>query len=323
VPATEPNGRGYAFVVLKGTFALRKQRQGVEPAIADEQLPLCYGDETTGTPESSSIRFASDMLPPKPCTDVVMVGHAHAPRATTTLDVTLTVGRLSKMVRVFGDRAFYRTMGRTEISAPAQFTSMPLVYERAFGGKDGSLFEERNPVGAGFVAPGNDDVDGRRLPNLEDPRQLLVRPGDRPPPGGFGFISPSWWWRRQYAGTYDERWRREQCPMQPLDFDPRFYHAAHPELISPSPLRGGEMVSATNARPGGAELSFRLPSPQLSATSIVKRVRQAAPFRLSTVLIDADAMLLLLTWTATIECGRELLMVERVTIESEGGMRAA
>jgi hypothetical protein len=315
VPAIDERGGGYAFVVLKGTYALEPGRA---PRLAEEQLPLQPADAAWGEPGRSSIRYACDLLPPKPGTDVVLVGSAHARSAVSELDVTLRAGALQKTVRVIGDRVFYRRLGSFAISDAAPFTSMPLVYERAFGGADGDAHEPRNHVGVGFVAPsGGADLEGRRLPNLEDPAALLRAPGDRPPPAGFGFVSPSWMPRLAYAGTFDERWRREQCPLLPEDFDRRFYHAAHPDLCAARPFVGGEAIAATHALPGGRKLELQLPAPSLALTSRFKRRRLENRFALGTVLIDTDRLLLLLTWTAVIPCGRELLMIDSVKIAEE------
>jgi hypothetical protein len=263
------------------------------------------------------------MMPPRPGTDVVVVGSAHAPRPVTELEIALRAGPLHKRLRLVGDRVFYRRIGSFAISDAASFTSMPLVYERAFGGADGEAFEPRNHVGVGFVAGPGSELEGRRLPNLEDPAEPLRAPGDRPPPACFGFVSPSWMPRLGYAGTFDERWRREQCPLLPEDFDPRFHHAAHPDLCSAAPLAGGEAVSLSHALPGGGELAFRLPALALTARTLIKRERLESRFALGTVLIDSDALALSLTFTAVIPCGRELLLIDSVRIAEEAEGRSS
>ena len=64
---------------------------------------------------------------------------------TTQTDVTVSIAERRKTVRVFGDRV-WRGGSPT---APAAFQSMPLVWERAFGGlhrtEDKVFAEERNP----------------------------------------------------------------------------------------------------------------------------------------------------------------------------------
>ena len=74
-----------------------------------------------------------------------------------------------------------RILGFTA-SDPVPFVTMPLVFERAFGGSDHSDpspryqgSEVRNLVGVGFHK--NSDasaIEGTPLPNLEDPRQRIL-----------------------------------------------------------------------------------------------------------------------------------------------------
>src|SRR5205823_929885 len=108
------------------------------------------------------------------------------------------------------------------------------------------------PVGRGFVSnSAREDLAEVPLPNLEDPGALITRYQDRPAPAGFGFIAPGWEWRKKYAGTYDDAWLNGRCPLLPADFNPRFYNAAHPDLVSKEFFRGGERIHVTNVRKDG------------------------------------------------------------------------
>jgi hypothetical protein len=192
VPALDGEGVEQAVVVLKATYALRG---GGELAPAESQVPLALGDTHHGEPGSSSVRYASDLGPERPGTDVVLIGHAYALGApVSTLDVDLRVGPLRKVVRVHGDRHYHRSISSWGISSPARFSKMPLIYERAFGGVDLShpdpahhQREARNDVGVGFVADKSTrPLEGAPLPNLEDPADLVRGPEHRPAPAGFG-----------------------------------------------------------------------------------------------------------------------------------------
>lgn len=323
VPFQDASGFDHAVVVVKGTFRIGG---AAPPAVAGEQLPLLTGDEHYGEAGTSSVRFECDLGPAKPGTDVVLNGHAYAPRGEATeADVTLRVGRLQKTVRVFGDRVYVRAAGRWHISKPLSFARMPLRYERAFGGADTSRgepgahpFEPRNTIGVGFVAPGSTrDLDGQRLPNVEDPAALISEPGQRPPPAGFGFIARHWAPRVSFAGTYDERWRRERCPLLPDDFDTRFLLGAHPDLVSRSHLRGGEPVEVIGASPG-APLSFALPTTQLDVKVTLRGEETRYPAVLDTVVIEPDEARLALTWRTMVPCGRKLLYIDRIDVQEAG-----
>lgn len=276
--------------------------------------------------ERSSLRVASEAFPAKETTDIALNGHACAPaRAVEALDVVLQVGAISKVVRVFGDRAWESTLGLKRPSRPKPFVRLPLVYERAFGGWDMTAkdptqhgYEPRNPAGTGFAIENK----GARftelsLPNLEDPRQLISSPSDRPAPTGFGFIAPSWAPRRALAGTYDERWQKERFPFLPADFDHRFFQSAHPDLIAPKPLLGGEPVRLVNLHPEG-ELSFRLPRRDLEIRVILDGHDSYRVPVLETVLFEPDEGRLCCTWKATFPCPRRFLYIEQVRIRDRG-----
>jgi hypothetical protein len=185
---------------------------------------------------------------------------------------------------------------------------MPLIYERAFGGWDRShpdaekhSFELRNPVGTGFRAKKGKFEKRIRLPNLEDPRRPLKRYRDKPPPAGFGFISPHWQPRASLAGTYDEAWTKERMPLLPGDFDRRFFNAAPSDQTAPGFLKGDEPVVILNASPSG-RISFSLPGvlPPQCRVELQGRPDQHLPTQLDTVIINTDENLLFLIWRANL-----------------------
>jgi hypothetical protein len=192
------------------------------------------------------------------------------------------------------------------MSLPEPLEKIPLVYENAFGGWDRSdtdpeqhAFEPRNPVGTGYRTKHGRFEDGIRLPNVENPRDLVRNYGDTPCPAGFGFISPDWQSRAAFAGTYDAAWSRHRCPLLPADFDRRFFNSASPDLIAVGFLKGDEPVCVEGASPAGP-ISFKLPG--LEPPECVVWLRQGPPrslqAQLDTVVIDIEAGLVLLTWRA-------------------------
>jgi hypothetical protein len=287
--------------IVKATF--RIDRRG-HCELADEQRGLelggrCFGDDA----ESSSYRYEPEVAFHKPATDVVVIGHAHAPAgATREMLVEVRVGSLMKALRVVGDRVWFKAGGLAAISTPAAFEQMPLVYERAYGGWDRShpdpeqhAVELRNPVGRGFRRHGFEE--GVPLPNVEDPGHPIGAPGDTPAPAGVGFTSPHWQPRARLAGTYDERWQRERCPLLPPDFDRRYFNAASPGLIAPRYLRGDEPVRLTGMTPDGV-LAFLLPgvAPPSIGVKLHATREQALKLELDTVIIEPDERRVMLLW---------------------------
>ena len=256
-------GRSNLTVIIKCTFTIQNDKVA---ASAAEQLPIFPADKSYTENPASSARFESDMVPLKLSADVVLIGQAHAPhgRPVTQLDVSVRVGGLQKTIRVFGDRR-WRFPTRLAlvplISRPRPFVSMELVYERAFGGIDtaAARYCKENLVGRGFIGKKTKaSLHGRLLPNLEDPQRLIRSWKSRPKPVGFGFYDRGWMPRARYAGTYDERYRKERAPAPPIDFSYAIYNGAHPDLQVEGYLRGDEEVELMNVSPE-ARLRFRLP----------------------------------------------------------------
>jgi hypothetical protein len=288
--------------VVKATYAIQKDTSLI---IAEKPVPLNTAGEYWGDPEKSSYKYEPEIAFCKSATDVILIGHAHAPkRDVTTVDVSLRVGPIAKVVRVMGDRHWVKRFGMTFKTKPEPFERIPLIYERAFGGWDHShpnpeqhSFEPRNPVGTGFRAKRGKFERRIRLPNLEDPRRPLKRYRDRPPPAGFGFISPHWQPRAALAGTYDEAWTKQRMPLLPTDFDRKFFNAAPSDQIAPGYLKGDEPVVILNASPSG-RISFNLPGvpPPQCRVELQGRRDQHLQTQLDTVIINTDENLLFLIW---------------------------
>ncbi|MEW9898547.1 DUF2169 domain-containing protein [Chitinivorax sp. PXF-14] len=229
--------------------------------IAKVQPPVLRSPAYFGEPGNSSIQYEADLVLTKATTDILVLGCAYAPegKPVRELDVGFRAGPVKKLLRVIGDREW----GAMGASTPQPFCTMPLVYERAYGGVDKhSAFPERdwdwrNPVGAGF-AVARSHARGLKLPNIENPNQLIRGWNDRPAVAGFGPLCSHWQPRASFAGTYDERWMKTRQPLLPDDFDERFFQCAPVDQQPPEFLRGGEPVVLLNLSPIGT-LRFLLP----------------------------------------------------------------
>lgn len=312
----DENGIDSLYINVKARFNI-----GREWTLAEEQLPPQAEDVYWDEPVFSSLKYASDLHLGKPATDVVMLGKAWAPGGAPVrqLDVNLTVANLSKTIRVFGDRVW----ANGQISAPATFQTMPLIYERAFGGtqwreggtEEGAIAaEERNPVGVGFRGTRADrDMEGAALPNLEDPRCLIRSTGDCPEPACFGFRAPNWQPRAALAGTYDDQWLKNRAPYLPADYSRSFVNAAHPDLVYGGFLQGGEAVVITNMHPDG-DLRFNLPCIKLVGRVDMTGTTATPHFNLETLLLEPNQSQLSLVWKAKVQCDKKALKVNQVSI---------
>ena len=109
-------GRDLLVVIVKCTYTI-DDRGRLKPA--EKQVPIQMADDFYGKPGESSVRYESDLATRKVGTDVVLLGHAYAPKGKATqVDVALKVGPLQAVVRVFGDRRWDKVMGLSRITPP-------------------------------------------------------------------------------------------------------------------------------------------------------------------------------------------------------------
>jgi hypothetical protein len=313
--APDPDGVDTLFTVVKGTFDIDSGRP------ADEQIPVLLKDEYHGEPAASSIRLPSDVSLVKPATDVVLIGSAHAPggRPGYYVDVSLRVAALTRQVRVFGDRVWENAGAGLMPAAPALFETMPLIWERAYGGMEqterGSAGDARNPVGRGYRAPDSRvAVQGAPLPNLEDPHDPIGSPDHVPVPSCFAPVCSHWEPRRSFAGTYDAVWQRERAPYLPKDFDPSFFQIAPPGLVNAGYLIGGEPVEILGATHDGA-LRFRLPTGRVRSTYHVRGREETRPCNLDTVIFLPGERRVVLVWRSAYRCDKSVLSVGEVVAD--------
>jgi hypothetical protein len=293
-------------VAVKATFDILPDGA---TTVAKKQLDPLYAEEYTGEPGTSSVLYESDLTGPKSATDVLLNGHAYAPKgkATPQVDVVMTVHRLTKTLRVFGDRVWEKGMAGAAISAPKAFDKVPIVYERAFGGWDRTSddpknhrLEPRNPVGTGF-ATRREHAIGAALPNIEDPAELISAWSQRPRPAGFGAISSYWLPRRELAGTYDEKWQKERFPLWAEDFDDAFFQVAPEDQRAAGFLRGGEKVELRNLSPSGS-LRFTLPKVHPVFTTYFRGRGVEHRAKLHTVILEPDQPRVVLVWYTSLPC---------------------
>lgn len=319
VPMKDKNGREVLVCIVKYTFRvdptgrvdLEPEESAPAPYVADE----CNGDD----PAKASIRKPSDLCDFKPGTDVLLIGHAQPPRGSsvTHVDVSLRVGPISKTVRAHGLRVW----------EPGTFTGIqpgpalpirepvPLIYELAWGGQDLSdpakpIGEPRNYVGRG-VARDAKSLVGRPAAQLEDPARPIS--GRNNVPWSFGAIHRHWQPRASFSGTYDQLWEETRLPLLPSDFDDRFNVTVPHDQWSPTPLRGDEPIEVAGATPEGI-WRIQLPRVTLGFASYVAGRRSEHRSHLDTVLVDADARRVELTWRASVPLPRKWEMLDRVII---------
>ncbi len=314
------DGQEAQVLVVSATYE-QAEKGSLVPAA--EQRPVPLADEYFGNPVVSSVRYEAETAIQKNRVDVLVNGTAHAPggRPVEEVFVELEAPGIRKRLRVFGDR--YRTAIGS--SSPRPFLTMPLVYERAYGGTDNHDADPKkhtvwraNPVGIGFrsARPASPDI-LTEIPNLES-----ASGSNADQPAGFGIVSRAWSPRLEWAGTFDQTWLDEQWPLLPRDFDPRHYQSAPKDQQTES-LQTGDRIRISNCTSDGA-WAFDLPLTNLPVWLIFDdRVSDVFP-HMDTVMAEPDFKRVLLTFRLPLwlERGRPRLREIAVGPLTPGMLRA-
>jgi len=281
---TDPSGANILAVLVKVTYLLLPGGRVVR---AKEQLPL--HEALVRDPEHPGVLADdTDLYPHKLATDVVLKGHAYAPSPLARFGVALRVNTAYKQIQVIGDRrCTLNSTGRIVFGAPEPVSTVPLRYDRAYGGEDvaatakyGNPYEQlaryfgpglasvrpshwsypRNPAGRGFLIESSKEaVEQLVLPNLEDPLDPLTP--DRlicgrlqlwprmPLPQAMAWVSGGWFPRLAYFGFVPEH----EPPEHPLAEIARGYAPA--DILQDEPIAQKLDFRAAN----GASLGLQLP----------------------------------------------------------------
>lgn len=339
--SSDNRGRDFGVVIVKATYTI-DAAGGL--AVAKEQAPLMFDDACHGAVNESSLWHPSDLVPNKPRTDLIVNAVARAPggeparRWTCGIELSAASGPvLSKRLRVTGPRewrprwrrrldaeeardwrAHRRLFAGWELTEPEPVTEVPLRYELAYGGtvvagqddegRPRFVCEVRNPIGCGLIDPDwTDHTLPQPAPRIEAEGEPVTEPGAAYAPQSLGPIPPAWEPRLPLGGTYDQHWIDHVWPNWAEDYDFAFHNSAHPDLICPGHLAGGETITLTHLMPGAAESRLVLPDHGMVAEFVqADGAVEARAMALDTVFLDlADARRerarVFLTWRVNFE----------------------
>jgi hypothetical protein len=309
-------------VVVKGTFDILPN--GTTKRAEKQEEPL-FSPVYRGEPGKSSILYEADLSAPKQATDIILNGQAYVPggQPTTKVHVSMQVNNLTKELLIFGNRHWKKgLLSGMSISSPEPFKTMPIVYERAFGGGDTKAKDlskhrlyRHNTVGVGF-ATSPDHLDGEPVPNIEYPKKTVSSWKDRPYPAGFGAIASYWSPRLEFSGTYDDQWLKNRFPLLPEDFDERFFQYAPQDQQITGFLKGGEGIKLLNLTPTGS-LSFQLP--RIGLTFATHFGREIVEHRASlvTVILEPDWPRIIMVWHTSLPCHHKVDRLDFTSIKEK------
>jgi hypothetical protein len=302
-----PRGGFTLTVIAKATFRLLPG----EARLAEEQEYPNDDDNHWNDDPARSLYSPSDLVPFKPRPDILLVGHAFAPRKepVRSLVARLTIGDIDKAIEVTGDRAFSPD---GKLREPARFVKMPLRYERTAGGPD-----TWNPVGVRSDAR-PDAYGAVPLPNLLPAGSAATSRVEIYSPIAFGPIAPTWPSRRKHLGRSAARMAGRAWNEGPLpeDLDPAYFNSA-PEDQRPKELRDDQKMVLENLHPDHPRLLTRLPGLRPCAfIDIAGMPPQRIHMECDTLWIDTDRSICTMVWrgqvpleTASVK-GRVLVAME-------------
>ena len=116
-----------------------------------------------------------------------------------------------------------------------------------------------------------------------------------------------------FAGTYDEKWRKERMPLVPADFDYRYNQAAPLDQIVPGYLKGDEQVKVAGLYEV-ENVAFELPGHAIVVTGNLMKDYFFGAAVLDTLVIWSDVPKVNLVWRYLIRCRQKAEELRRLSV---------
>lgn len=328
----DAQGQAVLLVLVKGSWLLDNQLPAPPAQAAPllKQAKRCrLGDLVQDTPQLRLLQaaqkadewvdwVAGDYVLPKPALDVLVAGYCHSSegRAQRLFEAGLWIGEQEWRIHAHAPRIWRpASLLGWRIEPLEAVCTVPMHAAFSFGGQ---MNPERGPqsVLAGRLPP-EQRVRLSLLPWLEDPRGRIRSPTDRLRPAGWNLWPSDAPHRQCHAGTCDDSWRRLRAPRPPLDFNPRFYNLAAPDLqLSRVPAAGTRVLMMNLSARGRDEflwpgLGIRLQAqreggPRPTAVDLVP----------DTLLIEPTLRRYSITWRAALRLGEGAGRVSHVQLSA-------
>jgi len=278
------------MVILKCTY-LVDEKGSLRPA--PEQDLLIDKDVQTDLGY-----IESEMVPIKKGCDIAVFGQGYAPagKPVESMEVSLKIGSdFQRRLVLTGDRHWTKSGRDFRPSAATPFTTMPLTYDRSYGGaalvKDSIVDKYAdNPDGRGYVALA-EHVDGILLPNIEEHDQLIKDWKQQPLPGGVAPVARS-------MGLRTKRGMHVDMEKHAAKMSAEAFSCAHPRMTAAS-YSAGSPVELLGMRPEG-KWAFTLPRVEFAAKVMLGTKNYVLPMTPDTIYLFPEE--------------RKLSVIARVTL---------
>lgn len=244
---------------------------------------------------------------PKISPEYFVAGNVMAPNGHPVkgMPISCTLANSSKYLHATGDR--YWLGGLTGTSQPLPFITMPLTWEKAFGGKGFA----NNTTGQGIDKVATDLGDKLvKMPNIEYAGQLLTSLSQRPKPAGFSSLMADHPQRLKNMGTYNEQWLKEDFPGYPKDFNFAAFNCAPNDQILQAPIVGGEAFKLEGFHDAFSVIEGRIPEFSIKVFAVKKGIEisdlhssdlESLKPRIDTVVFFPNQLMGMLVYRATLK----------------------
>lgn len=290
---------GIPYHCISAKLTLRWRANGqLSPLL--RQPGFVLNDIWDKVPYRSPLLYASELIPFKPTTDVLVLGTARPldGEPAQSWDATLRFPGVEKRLRLCGPRSWRHSLVHGwRLSEPEPCDGVPLSYVHAYGGVVGDdrehyaegEFHPNNPYGCGFLGSQRANTSQEyRAPRIEAWNGAVGTLGQDVAVGGFGPLPGFVPQRARYAGTYDARWQREIKPHIPPDMDLRYWNTAPLDQQPADYLTAGDHIDLLGMTREGR---LTLVVPPIAASLVCDYDDESTaslPLRLDTAVIDLD-----------------------------------
>ena len=279
VSKIEQSEHRYGMLVAKATFEVLPN--GATRIDTQEPFPLFDEDEPTefGLLPQDSVPRRDRKL------EVIVLGQAYSNGRATT-KVELAVGNYRQQILVNGDRWWVSHQRGGRHSEPRAFETIPMTWERAFGGTAECWIDAESPIdldhpmnkyGRGFNAykmaedvgkafkspegyPRLSDEYTRMLPNIEHPQQAIQRWDDEPRPYCWATIPTEIGVHMQRVHDYMAYYKKGLTQEEMMQI---IFHRAHPDWILDIPPM--DTIVSLTGMSQAPRFAFRIPRLRLLA----------------------------------------------------------
>ena len=305
----DDEGRDVLVVVAKLSF--RFDEQGKLRVAARPVRWNAVSSAITG------LRYPRDYSLPFPGTECAVVGTARPSRVPTDSKLlSMRMGTVQKVVRLFGPRVFMKTPAGVRPGPAAHVVATPVSFEHCYGGQDFEESVRENPLGIGF-SPHSERLIGTEAYRLEPVEPI----GLHASAGCFAPIDAHWAPRVDYVGTFDEGWKRKRAPAAPKDRDPRYHSCVRPELRSTAALKLPFSVELKGFH-GDDEVTLDLPSYGVDVVTDLHGSGESIAFDapLSRAFVDIDERVIELSFIAHVPMPMKWEKLRAIRVLARGSL---